>query len=364
MRVMPAEDFLALCLLAALGVLGGAVAGLYGQSRWLRRQAQDAAAAQAQWSRALADAAFDGMLIHRQGVILQMNRALVRLLGARERECIGQHFANFAPPEQAAALRLELAAPGPERVEFLLLDRAKREIAVELCSQNIVFAGAVASATAIRDISQRRADAARIALLLHSDALTGLATRQSFVTRLAAALAACERGGAVALFTLDLDQFKRVNARLGRESGDRLLVQVAARLRALAKEAAQARSPAETAPARRKPEEMALARLGGDKFALALAGARAKGQALRLGGQMAAAFAAPFVVDGQLVRLGASIGLAVYPDHAGDAVALLQASGAALAAAQRAGGAQLRCFRHAAPVALEAADQIALAREA
>jgi diguanylate cyclase len=317
-----------LAVLLGLGLLAALLA-LRAEGRlWRRGQAGDAAARQ-QWSRNLADASFDGLLIHRQGLILQMNRALVRMLGVREREWLGQHFSNLARPEQMAALRAELEAPQPQLMEFLLLRANKSELPVEICSHSIEFEGQPATVTALRDISQRQEDAARIARLTQYDAMTGLVNRQLFAELLAEALACCDRdSGTATVFAIDLDQFKAMNARLGWARGDMLLKQVAARMTALA-----------------GPEDV-LARVAGDKFALLMRSNGAPNRALSLGGQLAAGFHEPFIIDGQLVKLGLSIGIAVYPDHAADADGLLQASAFALTQAERAGGGVAHMFSH------------------
>jgi diguanylate cyclase len=336
-KSMHADILVWLCLLIALCVLGITVAALRSDSRRFRRRLAGEEAARRQWLHALADASFDGLLIHRQGMILQMNRSLVRMLGAREREWLGQHFANLARPDQVAALRAELEAPQPQLVEFSLVRTNKSEVAVEIFSHNIEFEGLPATVTAIRDISQRLADAARIARLTHYDGLTGLANRTLFGEMLAAAIARNDHSsGTTTVVTLDLDQFKQMNERLGRAGGDLLLQQVAVRIGAMVS------------------KEDALARLGGDKFALLMTSAGAPNRALSLGGQLAAAFGEPFIIEGRLVKQALSIGIAVYPDHAADADGLMKASAFALSQAQRAGGGVAHMFSH---------DEIRIARQ-
>ncbi len=326
---MHADNLVWLCLLIALCVLGGAVAALRSDSRRGRARLAGEEAARRQWLRTLADASFDGLLIHRQGLILQMNRSLVRMLGAREREWLGQHFANLARPDQVAALRAELEAPQPQLVEFSLIRTNKSELAVEIFSHNIDFEGLPATVTAIRDITQRQADAARIARLLHYDALTGLPNRALFGEMLAGAIARNDHSnGTTTVFTLDLDQFKRMNEQLGRAGGDLLLQQAALRIAAMV------------------AKEDKLARLGGDKFALLMSSAGPPNRALSLGGQLAAAFGEPFIIEGRLVKQAISIGIAVYPDHAADAEGLMKVSAFALAQAQREGGGAAHLFSH------------------
>lgn len=81
------------------------------------------------------------------------------------------------------------------------------------------------------------------------DPLTGLIHRQAFLEVLRAHAA---RGGAGALFMLDVDGFKMINDRYGHEAGDRIFQQVADRMAAWA------------------PADAVLSRLGGDEFAILL----------------------------------------------------------------------------------------------
>jgi len=320
-----ADTILLVALSGVLVVLGLLVLGMRVDGRFARRRREQEELARKQWTRSLADASFDGLLIHRQGLILQMNRALVRMLGAREREWIGQHFGNLAAPRDAAALRAELEAPQPQLFEFLLLRADKSEVPVEICSQTIEFDGAPATVMAIRDISQKRADTERILRLMHFDALTGLPNRKLFHERLAAVIVTNDRhGGCAAILTIDCDQFKALNEQLGRAGGDILLRQIAARLAGLA------------------AREDFLARIGGDKFALLIMSEGAPSRALHQAAQVEAAFNEPFIIEGHLVKASVSIGVALYPEHAADSDALMKASDLAMRLAHRAGGGQMR----------------------
>jgi diguanylate cyclase (GGDEF)-like protein len=282
-----------------------------------------------QWSRRLADATFDGLLIHRAGTILAMNRALVRMLGTREREWLGQSFAVLGAGD-GAALRAELEAPGAGTAECRLLHADKREILVELFSQPTLHDGMPATVTAIRDVTEARAAAAQAQRLAQYDGLTNLANRRFCLEMLRAAIAANDaKGGTTALFVLDLDHFKALNEQFGRAGGDALLRQVAQRLTELAE-------PGDT-----------LGRLSGDKFALVQPHPGAANRAMAAASTLEATFTENFLIDGQMVRISASIGLAIYPDHATDAEALLRAAEFALGLATQAGGGAAHVFQHA-----------------
>ena len=321
-------DLLAgISLLAALLILTGVIAAMRADSLFIRRRMESEAAARRLWAHGLADASFDGLLIHRQGVILLMNRALVRMLGLREREWLGQNFCTVACEEDVTALRAELEAPGPELARFRLTRGSRGEITVEASSQAIDFEGQPATVTALRDITQRVADAARIERLTHHDALTGLPNRGQFERIAEQALAANSPHQPVSLLVTDIQGFKAVNQQYGRKAGDALLQQLSHRIAGLLL------------------REDVLARLSGDKFALLLKAEGPPSRGMSLGGQVLASCAEPFIVDGRLVTLKLSAGLAMFPDHAADMEGLLRAAETALGRAQSEGSG-LHLFRH------------------
>ncbi len=125
--------------------------------------------------------------------------------------------------------------------------------------------------------------------LAGQDALTGIANRQGFQALLVARLAEHE---GLALGYLDLDNFRHVNDALGHQAGDRLIVQVVARLKAQL-EAGDV-----------------VARLGGDEFALLLHTGRHPERATALAERVMEAVAEPYWIDGESLMLGCSLGLA------------------------------------------------------
>ncbi|MGE8360631.1 putative bifunctional diguanylate cyclase/phosphodiesterase [Pseudomonas sp.] len=136
--------------------------------------------------------------------------------------------------------------------------------------------------------------------LAEQDALTGIANRQGFQTLLAARLAECE-GRGLTLGHLDLDNFRHANDALGYQAGDRLILQVVARLKAQLRSGDQ------------------LARLGSDEFALLIDTRRDPRRVERLAERITEALAEPYWIDGESLLLGCSLGLAhARPDVAAD----------------------------------------------
>ncbi|MFI6289268.1 putative bifunctional diguanylate cyclase/phosphodiesterase [Streptomyces sp. NPDC051018] len=150
------------------------------------------------------------------------------------------------------------------------------------------------------------------------DPLTGLPNRQWLLERTWAALEEAESNGSrAALVLIDLDRFRSVNDTLGHLAGDRLLLQIAHRLRHALPRGAEA------------------ARLGGDEFAVLLPTADSITSAQRIARQLAAELSSPLDLDGLTLVLEASAGVAVFPEHALDAEGLLRRADVAMYQAKR-----------------------------
>ncbi len=170
-----------------------------------------------------------------------------------------------------------------------------------------------------RDLEKRRRMAAELA---SRDALTGLGNRLRFdeVLREAIADRSADSTG-LALFYLDLDDFKPVNDRYGHPTGDEVLRRVAERLRLSAE-------PGDT-----------LARLGGDEFALIHRGEIGQQRLAERARSLRTILTAPYRIDGDDIAIDVSIGIAVASDAMSDIAQLVRAADAALYRAKAEGGA-------------------------
>ncbi|QRM56992.1 EAL domain-containing protein [Sinorhizobium sp. BG8] len=159
-----------------------------------------------------------------------------------------------------------------------------------------------------------------------TDHLTGLLNRQGFEATLDEMFdTAIQSDLQLACLFVDLDRFKWINDNLGHAAGDEVLREVAARLRK-----------------QLRANDM-IARLGGDEFAILLCASDARQVAVDVCDRLAASFRQPMTVNGSELSISASIGIAVYPDHASSSVDLLQKSDMAMYARKRSGknGAQI-----------------------
>jgi diguanylate cyclase (GGDEF)-like protein len=172
--------------------------------------------------------------------------------------------------------------------------------------------------------------------LAEHDPLTALPNRRQLVAHLDASLhKAARMGRRVAVFFIDLDNFKNINDSMGHAFGDRVLTGVAQRLR-------DAAGPTGFA-----------ARLGGDEFTVVYEDVGDSDEVTALGNVLVRAFQHPLSVEGRELIISISGGASIYPDHERGSDALLRAADAALFHAKHSGRARLSLFN---PQLLEAAS--------
>jgi len=178
------------------------------------------------------------------------------------------------------------------------------------------------------DVTRDREQLRQLAFLADRDTLTQLYNRRSFARELERTLSEATRaGGCVAVFLLDLDEFKEINDSFGHAAGDALLVRLAGALVATIR------------------QNETLARLGGDEFAL-IATCRDGDEIQAVGERLVQAVAqTTFQFEGKALRLSASIGVSRYPADGASEVDLLAKADAAMYQAKQSGRNALRLYQ-------------------
>ncbi|RSZ55930.1 EAL domain-containing protein [Massilia atriviolacea] len=245
---------------------------------------------------------------------------------------------SFAPGSALAALVCEAdqaglaaaladAAGAPVRLE-LRLKAPHKELWFELRLCRLQQGGASGAMLLLavgRDISAQRETEERLRHMATHDSLTELPNRLLLSDRIRMVIAHARRSGQhFAVASIGLDSFKKVNDGLGHPVGDAVLRIAAARLRKTLR------------------DSDTLARIGGDEFVAVLPGTCTEAQIKLVTGRLLAALQAPFEVDKHTIYIGASIGLALFPEHAEDEVQLVALADAAMSRAKETGKA--RCL--------------------
>jgi len=170
------------------------------------------------------------------------------------------------------------------------------------------------------DISQIVRSRNELAYLAQHDPLTELPNRMLFQDRLEHALARAQREqGLLAVLFLDLDRFKHINDSMGHVTGDRLLVEVARRLRGTLR------------------SEDTVARMGGDEFIVLTETLRHEEDAAQLAQKLLQALAAPYRIDQNEFYVTCSIGISLYPRDGADAQTMVRNADAAMYRAKAVG---------------------------
>jgi diguanylate cyclase (GGDEF)-like protein len=156
------------------------------------------------------------------------------------------------------------------------------------------------------DLAELRREAEVLSHRVLHDQLTGLPNRALFIDRLEHALTRLSRKpGLVAVLFLDLDGFKSINDGVGHDAGDRLLMEVAARLQ-------RSIRSSDTA-----------ARFAGDEFLVLLEGLDDEQEIERLTTRITQALGTPYRIESDEVHLSAAIGVAVTDDPNADPASLV-----------------------------------------
>lgn len=163
------------------------------------------------------------------------------------------------------------------------------------------------------DITDIRRSQEELKYLVNHDQLTGLPNRRLFLDRLEQAIKRAKRlGNRLAVYFVDIDNFKLINDSHGHQFGDEVLKSVGRRLQ-------QVMRDVDT-----------VARLAGDEFTVVAENIEDNEQVAGLGHKILRCFDEAFSASGQSLEVSASIGVGVYPDHGEDILSLMDGADAAM----------------------------------
>lgn len=299
------------------------------------------------------------VVLDARGRVELVNRQGCELLGFQEEELLGRDWLEMVVPREdrldarLAFLRLVSGVDQPgETLETFV--RTKHGEQRKIAWRNAVLRDAEGEINAVlrsgEDVTARRAAEAQVTFLAYHDRLTGLPNRALLEEQLARDITRARRSGApVALLYFDLDNFKLVNDSFGHTAGDEVLRETALRVSELTRTGD------------------VLARQGGDEFLLLLDCSAAAGDAPPTrdpraiaqiaGDRIAAALERPFEISGAQFHVGASIGAALFPEHADDPESLFTCADQAMYQAKRAGGGTVAFYE---PRASDARQRLSL----
>jgi diguanylate cyclase (GGDEF)-like protein/PAS domain S-box-containing protein len=304
------------------------------------------------------EVADEGILFHQEGLVLDANPLICKLLGCTLEELQGQQILNFVVPAHANEVRRILQAGVETNYESTIVNRAGQQIPVEFIVRNTCNRGQLLHMVLVRDLSDRYAVQARIHRLMHHDPLTGLPNRTAFMEQLGQMISQTkaaeengQTGSILVLLFIDLDHFKRVNDSLGYAAGDSLLRIFSHRITGCLR------------------STDVVARFGSDEFMVLLSGVSQKKEIKEIATKVIKAIEEPVVVQGRPLSVVPSVGIATFPEQATSAEELVQRADTAMYLAKARGRANYLFFdpemtRNAyAALVLESDLSLALERE-
>ncbi|MCG8603787.1 GGDEF domain-containing response regulator [bacterium] len=214
-----------------------------------------------------------------------------------------------------------LSAHNDDQLAQEALQSGARDLIVKGTRDRVKVIRAIKNAIEVSHLSQSLASEEQSENELpYRDPLTGLPSRVLFQDRLQTALIQSARSGnEIGVLSLDLDGFRRINEKVGREVGDLLLLETAQRLKAAVR------------------ASDTVARLGGDEFNIILFGINRQEDAALVARKILRAINKGFLIGGQRFFLTASIGVSVYPHDGKQAKYLVESADLAKYEAKRGG---------------------------
>jgi diguanylate cyclase (GGDEF)-like protein/PAS domain S-box-containing protein len=269
------------------------------------------------------------------GIILSVNQAGVNGFEADRPSIIGKVFDVFIPEadrEHAKKLNELRLGQGDEQCQVtgFLITKSGKQKETSWLHKVVKVNGYGDEAVVLTlgiDVSVNKVAQEKLLRMATYDYVTGLSNRRKFEEDFVLELASAKRYGyQVALFYLDLDKFKLINDKEGREAGDKVLTHVATVL----KEAMRLTD--------------LLSRIGGDEFALIMPHADAKGVEHMAHKINRVLLAQAISLSGKPYKVTASIGVAIFPVHGLMTTELLKNADCAMYQAKAAGYGQYRIF--------------------
>jgi diguanylate cyclase (GGDEF)-like protein/PAS domain S-box-containing protein len=318
------------------GLLAGAAAAISRVSRRYLRQEPPAESGYKQ----LIDQANDGVVIvdAESYRVQYANPSFLRRLG-------------YSTEEAASLTLLEIFADGDSTAESLLSrltdagqmalnlqQRCKNGamLDAEVRCNSLEFDGRDVLAYVTHDVSLRRKaeqqlieNQQRLDRMAHHDQLTGLPNRHYLSSFLPQAIEDARTSGTMlGVVFLDLDRFKHINDTRGHETGDKLLQEVAGRLRSCVRDCD------------------VIIRMGGDEFVVVFRNVTASEEVTRGAGRIVEALNNPIIIDQQPLQTTGSVGVSMYPRDGADMVELLKHSDTAMYQAKDRGRNNVQTFSH------------------
>ncbi|MDH5392015.1 MAG: EAL domain-containing protein [Gammaproteobacteria bacterium] len=275
------------------------------------------------------------MTINSQGIIEFTNASVKKIFGYQPHEVIGKNL-NLLIPEPGPQIEDNFIQNYFDTSSITVSGLTQRELKAKHKNGNIFPVNFSISETSIenqqtfigtiRDISERIEAQKQLHYLAHHDILTTLPNRHSFLEHVEHALGQAKQYQRLfAVLYLDLDRFKVINDTLGHDVGDRLLQEIATRLKTCIR------------------GSDIIARISGDEFTVLLDNLSVLEDVTPIAQKIITILSLPYTYAGHELFTSASIGISTFPDDGKTASGMMRHADIAMYRAKSEGGNQY-CF--------------------
>ncbi|MFJ5762673.1 EAL domain-containing protein [Neobacillus sp. NPDC093182] len=252
--------------------------------------------------RSLIENSLVGVYIIQDEKLVYVNPRLCEMSGYKCEELVGLHVTDFIYPEDLPLVNENIRKRinneiGTMKYEYRAIRKDKSVITFELYGSKIDYNGREAIIGTVIDITERKNTEKMIKHMAYHDQLTDLPNRYLLREKLNEAIIDSRQNDCYfALLFLDLDRFKAINDTMGHEVGDKVLIEIAERLKACVH------------------ENDIISRYGGDEFSILLPDSGEQ-RASEVAGQIITKLSLPLTFQHHELLVTPSIGIAVFPTH-------------------------------------------------
>lgn len=274
----------------------------------------------------IASAAEAVIIFNRRRKLVSVNQAFTRITGY-SRDDLSRGTADFQLIQHLDYKVIkqvlgELKHEGRWVGEMALRRRSGEQFAANVSLSVIRDTGGAVTHYAVlfSDLSYMKRNHEELRYLATHDNLTNLPNRRLFLDRLGHGILGAKRANRqLAVFFIDLDNFKLINDSFGHHFGDALLQEISRRLRSVVR------------------QSDTVARLAGDEFTVMAENIHDLAEVIAIAEKILSCFSNPFNAHEQLLEATASVGIAIYPDDGLDLETIMKQADEAMYRAKASG---------------------------
>ncbi|MCD8511773.1 MAG: EAL domain-containing protein [Bacillus sp. (in: Bacteria)] len=263
---------------------------------------------------------FDGLAIHDNGQLVEINQKWINLFGYTEEEIKEKSILQFIHEEDHAKVSELMLNNVEEKIEITGINKDGKELEFIISTGMFPIEGKTYQLMTFRNITKRKRYEEKIEYLSQRDSLTGLPNRGLLKEELNMVITWAQRNDQlIAVLDMDLNNFKQINDTLGDKNGDRVLKEVSKRLQKLV------------------DGKGFVSRIGADEFIIVLKGVENKKDVMNMAESVIHTTEKPIEFKDTELSISASIGICLFPDHTDCQESLLKNASIAMREAKEAG---------------------------